>query len=50
MVSVEEKIDALYLSHGEGLLSDEEFLLLFKEIMPNIIIGRGLMPFKATRK
>ena len=45
MVSVEEKIDALYLSHGEGLLSDEEFLLLFKEIMPNSDFKQSNFPY-----
>lgn len=45
MVSVEETIDALYLAHGEGLLSDEEFLLLFEEIMPNSDYKQSNFPY-----
>ena len=45
MVSVEETIDALYLAHGEGLLSDEEFLLLFEEIMPNSDFKQSNFPY-----
>ena len=45
MVLVEETIDALYLAHGEGLLSDEEFLLLFEEIMPNSDFKQSNFPY-----
>ena len=33
MASVQETIDALYIAHEENLISDEEFILVFDEVI-----------------
>ena len=39
MASVQETIDALYIAHEENLISDEEFILVFDEVILKMILS-----------
>ena len=39
MASVQETIDALYIAHKENLISDEEFILVFDEVILKMILS-----------
>ncbi len=45
MASLQETIDFLYIAHDEKVLSDEEFLMLFDELVMNSVCKHSNFPY-----